>query len=173
MIKVYTGLKGFAVAFFFIVGLMLCLSIFFWGISKVIQLFLPLLIVLSYALIIVFLLGILPATFFKNLRPLLGGYSVLMSHALAASTGIVSFFFVVNALGFWGILVAFLFQFLAPIALVIAALKGAWPIAEHLTVWISFTYAMKFYSQWLLNVNSRNPEKRDIIDVDAIEVRNP
>ena len=74
MIKVYTGFKGFAVLLFFIAGLVLFLSIFFWGIAKAIRLFLPLLIVLSYLLIIVFLLGILPATFFKDLRPSLDAY---------------------------------------------------------------------------------------------------
>jgi hypothetical protein len=30
---------------------------------------------------------------------------------------------------------------------------------------------MRFYSQWLLSLNSRNQQKGDIIDVDAIEVK--
>ena len=131
---------------------------------------LPLLIVLSYLLIVVFLLGILPATFFKDLRPSLGVYSVLMSHALGAATWMMSFFYVVKAFGLWGIFFAFLFQFLAPLALVGAMLKGSWHIAGHLSAWIIFTYAMRFYSQWLLNLNPKGREKRDIIDVDAIEV---
>ena len=171
MIKVYTGLKGFAVSLFFIAGVVLFVSIFFYGVAKAIQLLLPLLIVLSYLLIIVFLLGILPATFFKDLRPSLGVYSVLMSHVLGAATWMMSFFYVVKAFGLWGLFFAFLFQFLAPLALVGAILKGSWHIAGHLSVWIIFTYAMRFYSRWLLNSNSRDQKKRDIIDIDATEVK--
>jgi hypothetical protein len=171
MIKVYSGIKGFVVVLFFIAGAILFLSIFFWGITKAIQLLLPLLIVLPYLLIIVFLLGVLPATCFKKLRPSLGVTSMLMSHALGAAAWIMSFFYVIKTFGFWGIFFAFLFQFLAPLALVGAMLKGSWAIVGHLSLWISFTYAMRFYSQWLLNLNPRSRKKGDIIDVDAIEVR--
>jgi len=127
------------------------------------------LIVLSYLLIVVFLLGILPATFFKNLRPSLCVTSMLMSHALGVAAWVMSFFYVIKAFGFLGIFFAFLFQFLAPLALVGAMLKGSWYIVGHLSLWISFTYAMRFYSRWLLNSNPRNREKGDIIDVDVIE----
>ena len=171
MIKVYTGIKGFAFFFFLLAGMLLLISIFFWGISKATELILPLLIVLAYLLIIVFLFGILPATFVKNLRPSLGVYAVLMSYGLGVATWMLSFFYVVKIFGFLGIFLALLFQFLAPIALIGAVLKGAWAIAGHLAIWISFTYGMRFYNQWLTNLNSRNQEKRDIIDVDAIEVR--
>ncbi len=170
MIKVYTGLKGFAFPLFFIAGMVLFLSIFFFGVAKAIELLLPLLIVVSYLLIIVFLLGILPVTFFKNLRPTLCVTSMLMSHALGVATWMMSFFFVIKAFGLGGIFLALLFQFLAPIALIGAVLKGSWAIAGHLALWISFTYGMRFYSQWLLNLNSRNQKKGDIIDVDAVEV---
>ena len=174
MIKVYTGLKGFAISLFFIAGLVLFLSVFFWGISKATQLLLPVLIVVSYLLIIIFSLGILPATFFKDLRPSLGVISMLMSHALGVSTWMMSFFFVVKAFGFWGIFFALLFQFLAPIAIVGSIIQGSWAIAGHLTIWISFAYGMKFYSQWLFNLkplDQRDHRQKDIIDVDAIEIR--
>jgi len=171
MIKIYTGLKGNLIFLFFIGGLLLFLSIFFLGIAKAIQLLLPLLIVVSYALIIVFLLIILPATFFKNLRPNLCVYSMLTSQLLGVATWMMSFFFVIKAFGFLGIFLALLFQFLAPIALIGAILKGSWHIAGHLTIWISFTNAMRFYSLWLLNLSSRDQNKGDIIDVDAIEVK--
>jgi hypothetical protein len=171
MIKVYTGIKGSAVALFFIAGVVLLLSIFFWGIAKAAGLLLPLLIILSYLLIIVFVLGILPATFFKNLRPALGVYSLLMSHALGVSTWMVSFFVVVKTFGLGGIFLALLLQFLAPIAIVGAMLKDSWVYAGHLALWISFTYGMRFYSQWLLNKTPREKDNKDIIDVDAIEVR--
>ena len=83
---------------FFIAGAVLLISIFFWGIAKAAELLLPLLIVVSYLLIIVFLLGILPATFFKHLRPSLSVYSVLMSHALGVATWMLSFFFILKTL---------------------------------------------------------------------------
>ena len=167
--KVYTGFKGGVIFLFFIAGVVLFLSIFFYGVTKAIELLLPFLIVLSYVLIIVFLLGILPATFFKALRPSLCVYSVLMSQALGVATWMMSFFYVVKAFGFWGIFLALLFQFLAPVALVGAILKGSWHIAGYLLLWISFTYMMRFYSRWLLNLNPRTREKGDIIDVDVIE----
>jgi len=118
LIKVYTGLKGSLIFLFFIAGLVLFLSIFFWGITQAARLLLPLLIALSYLLIVVFLFGILPATFFKDLRPSLAVYSVLMSHALGVSTWMMAFFFVIKTFGLVAIFFALLFQFLAPIALV-------------------------------------------------------
>jgi len=170
MIKVYTGIKGFAVSLFFIAGSILLFSVFFWGITKATELLLPLLIVLSYLLIIVFVLGVLPATYLKQLRPRLAIYTVMMSHALGVATWMVSFFYVIKTFGFIGIFFAFLFQFLAPLAIAGAIIKGSWHIAEHLTIWICFTYGMRYYSQWLLSLNSRPQQKSQIIDVDAVEV---
>jgi hypothetical protein len=171
MIKAYTGIKGFTVLLFFIAAVALFLSVFLWGFTKAVELLLPLLIVGSYLLITIFLLVILPASFLKDLRPSLSVYSVLMSHALGVATWMMSFFFIVKAFGFWGIFLAFLFQFLAPLAIIGATLKGEWLIAGHLLLWISFTYLMRFYSQWLLSSNSQGRQKGDIIDVDAVEVR--
>ena len=170
MIKVYTGLKGYLVLFFFGVGGILFLSIFFWGISKVIELFLPLLIVGSYLLIIVFLVGFLPAAFLKELRPALCVYSVWMAHALGVATWLMSFFYVIKIFGFLGMFCALLFQFLSPIALVGAILKGSWHIVWHLSLWISCTYAMKIYSQRLMTLNATVRREKDIIDVEAVEV---
>jgi hypothetical protein len=170
MQKVYTGLKGFAFLLFFIAGVVLFLSVLFWGFTQAVEFLLPLLIIAAYLLIAIFLLDILPATFFKDLRPSLSVYSVLMSHVLGVATWMMSFFFVIKAFGFWGIFFAFLFQFLAPLAIVGAMIKGSWHIAGHLLLWVSFTYGMRFYSQWLLSLNSPNQKKGDIIDVDAIEV---
>jgi len=171
MIKAYTGLKGFTVFFFFIAGTILFLSIFFLGIAKVIELFIPLVIAVAYLLIIVFLLGILPATFFKELRGSLSVYSVIMSHILGFATWVMSFFFVVKAFGMGGVVLVFLFQFLAPIALAGAMLKGAWHTAAHLSLWICFTYAMRFYSQWLLNLHPQDRKRGSIIDVEVVEVQ--
>jgi len=123
------------------------------------RMLLPLLIVVSYLLIIVFLVGFLPATFIKYLRPSLGVYCGLMSHALGLSTWLMSFFYVMKVFGFLGIFFAFLFQFLAPIAVLGAILKGSWHMAGHLLLWISFTYVMRFYSHWLLDLNSQDRQK--------------
>ena len=84
----------------------------------------------------------------------------------------MSFLFIIKTFGFWGICLAFLFQFLAPLAIGGAIFKGSWDIAGHLLLWTSFTYGMKFYSQRLSNLNSPNQQKGDIIDVDAVEVDN-
>lgn len=172
MIKVYTGKQGFTILLFFIAGMVLFLSFFFWGVTSMIQLFLPLLIILSYLLIIVFVVGFLPATYFKYLRPSLCLYSDKMSRALGIATGLMSFFIIVKAFGILGILFVFVFKFLAPIALIGAMIKGSWHIAGHLAVWISFTYGMKVYSQWLLNLNPQGQSKGQVIDVDVIEVEN-
>jgi hypothetical protein len=78
----------------------------------------------------------------------------------------MSFLFVVTSLGFWGIFFSFLFQLLAPIALIGAILKGAWDIAGNLTLWITFTYVMRFYSYWLAALDTQAPKKGRIIDVE-------
>jgi len=170
MIKVYTGYKGFVVFFLCAAGSFLFLSFFLWGISKVIQLFLPLLIISSYVLIAVFSLGFLPATIIKDLRPLLAKYSLWMAYALGISTWIMSFFFVINVFGLLGVFCALLFKFLAPIALAGAMLKGSWHAAGHLAVWIGFTYGMRYYSQWVLGLDARQQNKGRIIDVDAVGI---
>ncbi len=172
MIKVYTGVKGFAISLFFIAGLVVFISIFYWGIAKAAELFLPLLTVAAYAMIIIFVLVMLPAAFVKNLRPSLGIYALLMSHVLGVAAWMTSFFFIVKAFGFWGIFFAFLFQFLAPLAIVGALLQGAWTVAGNLLLWTIFTYGMRYYSQWLISLNPapRQEGRKDIIDVDAIEV---
>jgi len=168
MIKVYSGLKGLTVFLFFIAGVVLVISIFIWGLAKAAELMLPFLIVLSYLLIAVFLLVILPATFFKDLRRSLAMYCMTMSKALGVAAWMMSFFFIVKNLGFWGILFAFLFQLLAPLAIAGAVLKGAWEVAGHLLLWISFSYTMRFYSQWLLSSDGGPTQKGDVIDIEAI-----
>jgi hypothetical protein len=170
MIKVYTGFRGLAFFLFFVAAVVLIGSVFFWGFTKAIGLLLPFLVFLSYLLIAVFVIVFLPATLIKTLRPLLAVYAFWMSTALNVLTWMVCFFFVVKAFGFLGILLSFLFQLLAPVALIGAVFKGLWPVAANLVVWISFAYGMKFYSRRLLEqVSSRRP-RGNVIDVDAIEI---
>ena len=171
MIKVYSGIKGFAVILFFIAGIVLFLSIFSWGVANAAKVLLPLLIVLAYLLIIVFVLGILPSTFFIDLRPSLGVYALVMAQALGVATWMVSFLFVIKVFGLWGIFLSALFQFLAPVAIVGAIFNGSWHMAEHLILWMGCAYGMKYYSQWLSDLTSRKKPKGEVIDVDVIEVK--
>jgi len=123
-------------------------------------------------MILIFILGVLPSTLFTDLRPSLSAYSVLMSQALGVATWMMSFLYIVKVFGFFGIFFAFLFQFLSPLAIVTALFKGTWHMAGHLLLWIGFTYWMREYSQWVLNLSPRGQKKGDIIDVDALEVEN-
>ena len=150
---------------------MLFLSILFWGFTKAVELFLPLLIVVSYLLIIVFLFGFLPATFIKDLRPSLCVYSVMMSHALGFRHMDDVFFLCHQDLWILGDFLCFFISVFGThcpcrgnAQRVLGILPGIY------ILWISFTYGMRFYSQWLLSLNSREQKKGDIIDVDAIEV---
>ena len=169
MMKVYSGIKGLVVLLFLAAGLILFFSVFFWGIAKAAELLLPLLTVLAYLLIVVFVLGILPAAYFRNLRPTLAVYAVLMSQLLGVSTWMMAFFFIIKSFGTGALFLALFFQFLAPIALIGAIVKASWPTVMHLSVWLSFTYGMRFYSRWLLSSNSPKREKADIIDVEVVE----
>jgi len=148
------------------------LSVFFWGISAAIQTFLPLLIVVSYLMIAVFVLGFLPAGYFKYLRPALSVYSLRMSRALALATWAVAFFIVIKAFGFLGVLLVLAFKLVVPIAVAGALLKGVWHIAGHLSLWTGFSYAMRYYSQWLSDLAPLPGQaKSRIIDVDAVAVK--
>jgi hypothetical protein len=167
MFKVYSGLKGFTVFLIFMAGMVMIGSVFFWGFTKAVELILPLLVVVAYFFIIVFVLGFLPAALIKHLRPALALYSVLMSHVLGVAAWTMSFLFVVKAFGYWAIFFALLFQFLAPVAIIGALYKGAWYIAVHLVIWTGFSFGMKSYSQWLMNLAPRRQTKGDIIDVDV------
>ncbi len=168
MIKIYSGFKGFTVVLFFIAGVALLALVFFWGVGKAAELLLPLLSIVSAILIIVFLCGILPLSLFKKLRPDLCRYSILMSHVLGVTAWMMSFLFVLTTLGFWGIVFSFLFQFLAPLALIGAALKGSWDIVGKLSLLIFFTYGMRFYSRWLSQLGPKIHQKGDIIDVEVV-----
>ncbi len=171
MIRVYTGFKGLAFSFFFIAGMVLAAAILVWGLAKAIALLLPLLIVLSYILVLAFVCVLLPSAYFaKQARPRLSVYALWMSQALGAMTWMVSFFFIVSQFGWAGMLLVFLFQLLAPVALAAALLKNAWPTAVHLAIWIGFTYGMRYFGHWLADLSPLKRDKGDIIDVDAIEV---
>ncbi|MEI7998522.1 MAG: hypothetical protein WCH62_03340 [Candidatus Omnitrophota bacterium] len=168
MIKVFSGFKGLSVVLFFIAGIVLLASLFFWGVTKAAELLLPFLSTVSGVLIVVFLCCLLPLTFIKNLRPSLSRYSILMSNVLGVTTWMMSFLFVMSSLGFWGIFFSFLLQFLAPIALLGAMLKGSWETVAKLSLWISFTYGMRFYSRWLSSLDSKMYKKGQVIDVEAV-----
>jgi len=169
MIKVYTGFKGFAVSLLFIAGLVLFFALLFWGVTKVIELMLPVLVVLAYLLIAAFVVWVLPGSFLKQMRPSLSWYAVLMSQALSVITWMVSFLFVIKACGFLGIFLGCLLQLLVPVAIAGALVKGATATAENLAVWICFTYVMKFYSRWLMNINVPIKEKSQVIDVEIVK----
>src|SRR5690242_8596790 len=117
MIKVYTGSKGFAVFLLYIAGALALFTVFLWGAAKAIELLLPLLIAVSYLMIVLFLFGLLPAAFSVHLRPSLGAYALLMSRILGIAAWMMSFFFVIKIFGVAGILLALLFQFLVPVAI--------------------------------------------------------
>ena len=170
MIKVYSGIKGLVIVLFLVASLVLMFSIVFWGIAKAAQLLLPLLIILAYLLIAAFLLVIVPASLFKNLRPSMSRYSIFMAQFLSVFTWMTAFFFVIQTFGFAAVFVALLFQFLAPVAILGAIFNHSWNYASHLSVWICFIYVMKWFSQKMLNYNSPKEQNSRIIDVDAIEV---
>ncbi|MDE2028858.1 MAG: hypothetical protein KGK03_04010 [Candidatus Omnitrophica bacterium] len=171
MIRIYSGSRGFGFLLFFILGIFLLLLVFFWGITAIMQLLLPLLIVVSYLTIIVFVMGFLPATSIKRLRPALSRYSLLMSYCLGTAAWILAFLFVIRAFGFLGVVFAFFFKYLGFIALAGALAKGAWHVAAHLALWSIFAYVTKFYSQWLLTLKSYGRQRSgNIIDIQAREV---
>jgi len=160
-------LRILTVLFFLIAGIILLWTIFFWGVTKASELLLPLLIKASAILIIVFLLGILPLSYFNKLHSFLSSSSMLMSHILSATTWMFSFLFIFYNLGFWGIFFFVFFQFLAPIALMGAVFKGLWSIAGNLLLWIVFTYVMRFYSFRLMARHNPATKKDTIIDVEG------
>jgi hypothetical protein len=167
MNKIPGALKSFTVLLFFIAGIVLLWAIFFWGVTKACELMLPLLIKVSAVLIMVFLFCILPLSFFNKLHPYLSTSSMLMSRILSATTWMFSFLFIFYNLGFWGIFFFVFFQFLAPIALIGAVLKGLWSIAGNLLLWIGFTYGMRFYSVWLIAKHKQVKDRGTIIDVEG------
>lgn len=167
MNKIPGVLKSFTVFLFFIAGVVLLWAIFFWGVTKASELLLPLLIKVSAVLIMVFLFCVLPLSFFNKLHTFLSTSSMLMSRVLSATTWMFSFLFIFYNLGFWGIFFFVFFQFLAPIALMGAVLKGLWLIAGNLLLWISFTYGMRFYSFWLVAQHKQVTERGTIIDIEG------
>ncbi len=166
MIKVYSGFKGFTVFLFFVAAIVLLGALFFWGVTKASQLLLPFLSVVSYALIVVFLIFIFPFSYNQKFKPVLSRYCVTMSNVLGVTSWMMAFLFVVNTFGFWGILLAFLFKLLAPLAVISATVKSSWSIVRDLMVWIMFTYIMRFYSVWLLKSNERPFKKGRVIDIE-------
>ena len=68
MIKTYSGLKGLTVLLFFVAGIILLASLFFWGVTKAAELLLPFLSIVSYVLIILFCVVVLPLSLVKKMR---------------------------------------------------------------------------------------------------------
>ena len=173
MIKVYSGFKSWWIIALFLIGFFLLLHIFSWGMSSLVGLLLPALVILSYLLISIFLVVVLPLTLFKTMRWTLGVYARKMSKLLAVTTWLIGFFMLVKALDLIALLFIFSFKLLVPIALLFAMLKGKWHVAEHLALWMGFTYLMKQYSQWALAQLTSRSKTDKVIDVSAVEVIDP
>ncbi len=154
---------------FFVAGIILLASLFFWGVTKAAELLLPFLSIVSYVLIILFCVVVLPLSLVKKMRLDLSKYALIMSNVLGVTTWMMAFLFVVTYFGFWGIFFSFLFKFLAPIAFIGAVFKGSWNTMGNLMLWITFTYGMRFYSQWVLTLGPRMNTKGTIIDVEIVE----
>jgi hypothetical protein len=163
-----------AITAFIIAGLIMGFFVIVWGIAAASTLLLPVLTVASGLIILGFVLVVLPLSLFKHLRPRLALTSIIMSHVLGATTWMLSFLYVTQILGTIGILLAFMFQFLAPMALIALLGKGDWQATAALGLWIIFTYGIRYYGIWLMGGKRPNeprpkerPYKDSVIDVEG------
>ena len=150
-----------------ILGFGFILAIVFLGIEKVSQFCSPYLVPSARISIAVFLLCIYPLSFINRLRPFLVVPSQFLSYLLGACAWVYSLLFVVNSLGFWGILFCFLFQTLTPITLMGAVFKGSWNVVGTLSLWLIFTYMIRFFSATLIINYTQQTKEDKIIDIEA------
>lgn len=166
------GLGSGILGILMFLGFMIVPFIFIFGILKVSEFLYPVISVLVGASIGLFLLIILPLSLFKNLQGHLAGLSLILSYVVGASVFMFSFLMIFYYLGWIAIFFMFMFNFVAPIAMIGLFFKGQWVAGFSLLLGIIFTYGMRFYGIWLV---SRAEERmayqynrsEDVIDVDS------
>jgi len=153
-------------------GILVIPFIFIFGILKVSGFLYPIISVLAGASIGLFLLIILPLSLFKSLQGHLAGLSLILSYVVGASVFMFSFLMIFYYLGWIAIFFMFMFQLIAPIAVIGLFFKGQWAAGFSLLFGIIFTYSMRFYGIWLAakvdDRESRNYMNSDnVIDIDV------
>lgn len=114
-----------------------------------------------------------PLSYIKRLRPVLSSSALIMSMVLNATIWIYAYVFIVNELGWWGVLSMLFLQLLYPVAIIGAVLKDSWMIAGNIAVGLLMAYVMKLFSLRFMapRMNDRPGEGRkggDIIDVEIV-----
>jgi hypothetical protein len=154
----------------FIFGVVLIVAVIIKGVAEVSAFFLPNLVPAAQVLMTIFFLIIYPLSFLPQTRSILKQASYMLALLLSACAWLYALLFVMNSLGFWGLLFCFLFNTLTPITLIGAVFKGAWNVVGNLSLWLIVSFVIKLFSKNLSNISTRQPQaarKGKIIDIEA------
>lgn len=140
----------------------------FWGIAAVSAFLYPLFSVLASISILIFILAVLPLSLFHKPRLHLAVISLILSYICGATVWMYSFLIIIGYLGWFAILLVFLFYAVAPIATIGLFIKGQWTAGFSILIGILFTFGMRFYGIWLENLYNRKIQRNfDFIDTES------
>lgn len=145
----------------------LLILVFYWGISRVAELVLPTLYSVTWIVLAVDLLILVPMTFVWKTKVLAGIGLFISSYVIGLTLWLTSALLVWYALGIWWVVGGLLLGGfgVVPIAMIGSVFKGEWQIAIVLVVMIIATYGFRLWAVFLdEQVTSRDNEALNFLD---------
>ncbi len=141
--------------------------VLFLGFSEVVKFLYPFTSILAGISAGIFVIVIIPLSLVKNLRLRLAAISLTLSMICGASVWMYSFLVIIGYIGWPAIFLAFLFHFVAPVAIIGLLLKGQWQAGSYLIAGLAITYLIRYYSFWLGSSRRERQNKFEVIDVEG------
>jgi len=158
------------VGLIFFVGFFLILALLFVGFTKVIEFLLPVALILSGTLFLVFLVVVLPLSLLQRFRLPVCRVTLLFSYIFEVSVWMLCFLLIIKTMGSWGLLFLLLFQAVVPLAIIGLIAKGFWAYAGLLLVALFVPYGMRLFAFWLAALRERAEKDKDVIEAEFREV---
>lgn len=140
-----SSLLGFAI----MGGFLLLGAVLLIGVTKISAFLYPIFSALTGLSISIFVLFILLLSLIHKIRPFLSQTTMVLSMICGATIWLFSFLTIVGYLGWLAIFLLFMFQVVAPVAIIGLFFKQQWYAGLSIIVGLIITYGMRFYSIWL------------------------
>lgn len=154
-----SGIRSTLLGWAIIIGILLLGGSLFLGAAKISAFLYPVFSVLAGLSISAFVALVLPLSLINKFSPFLAPTSMILSMICGATIWMFSFLVIVGYLGWIAIFLLFMFESVAPIAVMILFFKQHWYAGFSIVVGLLITYGMKFYSLWLVWLAEKHENK--------------
>ncbi|GEM_PF-1793798 len=163
--KFNSGLIGIGI----FLGVIILIPLIFSGTAIISKFLLPVFNFLSAISLLLFIFLVLPLSLIQKIRPFLATTSIIFSYISGIAVWMGSFLIIYYFLGWWTFFLFFIFQIVAPVAILGLLIQQHWTTALLLSLSLFFVYAMRFYGIWLATIydkrNARTFEQNLTLEV--------